>query len=143
MAPPVAPQLEAVKRGQQLQLSIEASIRRLKVARLAMRSEQQGLNFDLQAELKEVRRLKGGAQLQFRLVIETMPTTQRAELEGDAFLGCDGAEVLSLEELGEEELGKIALEIYRSIYPLLYLLLDTMGLSAPSAWLVKDVHLVR
>jgi hypothetical protein len=139
MATP-GPSQAYVLRPQLQGLRASTSITRLKVTRLTLKDEKYPkVAFDLQAELKQGKRRDKGLFFTYKLALETVPSVQRAEIEGEALIQGQGLEELELEELSDEELGRIALEVYRSLYELLYLVFDTMELSAPSAWLIKDV----
>lgn len=102
------------------------------------------VNFDLNAELKEVKRSGTKMKLRYNLFLDAFPAVQRAELEGDADV--DSPVLSSVDDLNSVEqslLTELALEVYRQSYEILYLLFDSLELETPSPWMVKDVHLVK
>ena len=127
-----------------LPMHVEASLRRIHVARLTLGHEKSPkASFDLNADLKEVNREKTKLKFRYTLYLETFPAIQRAELEGDAEVESPLFE--SVEDLGSLDEGMftdLAIEIYRKNYDVLYLVFESLGLEAPSPWIVKDVHLI-
>ena len=125
-------------------LKVEAHLTKLRTSLLAIRpAAGTKVNFDLQADVKQVSRSGPMVKVRYSIGIDTFPLIFRAEIGGFALVN---AEMLAtdenLEDLGEGVLGDIALQIYRQNFEPLYLTLSTIGLDAPSPWLVKDVRLV-
>jgi len=50
--------------------------------------------------------------------------------------------VTDLQALGEDKISEIAMGIYAKNYETLYLTFDSCGLTAPSPFLIQDVHMV-
>jgi hypothetical protein len=102
------------------------------------------MSYDLQADVKQVSRKGPTIKLRYTIGIETYPMIFRAEIGGVAYANAEMlAKDENLEDLGEGVLGDIALQIYRQNFESLYLALTTLGIAAPSPWLVKDVQLVQ
>lgn len=124
-------------------MQVEASVRRIRVARLALGNEKSPkASFDLNAELKEVKRTGTKFKLRYSLFLETFPAVQRAELEGDAEV--ESPIFSSFEDLGSLDqrlVTKLAVEIYRKSFEVIYLLFDSLGLDAPSPWILRGVQL--
>jgi len=127
-----------------LPISVEASLRRIHVARLTLNYEKSlQARYDLNADLKEVMREKTKLKFKYTLFLDTFPAIQRAELEGDAEV--ESPVFGSVTDLGNLDQGlftELVIEIYRKNYDTLYLILDTLGLDIPSPWIIKDVHLI-
>ena len=122
---------------------MKSSINRVRISRLAMGDGiAPRATFDLAAELHEIGVVDGRLRVRYVISVETFPSVQRAEIEGVATIS--GEKFASAREQGIEEgrITKVAIMIYRNDFQVLYLLLRSMGLEAPSPWLVKDVHLV-
>lgn len=124
-------------------LRVESHLTRLRTSVVAMKPvEGTKVTFDLQADVKAVARNGARVKLRFAIGIETFPLIYRAEMGGFAFASLDTLAMdEGLEDLGEGVLSDIILQVFRSNYEPLYLALSTMGVSAPSPWLVQDVHL--
>lgn len=126
-------------------LGIDSQLTKLRTTLVAIKPpEDTKATFDLQADVKTISRDATRLKLRFVIGIETFPLIYRVEMGGFAHAN---AEMLatdeSLEDLGEAVLSDIILQVYRAHYEELYLTLSTLGLEAPSPWLVKDVHLVH
>lgn len=126
-------------------LQVEAHMTKLRTSLVAIRPpEGTKVSFDLQADVKTVSRDGTRLKLRYTIGIDTFPLIYRAEIGGFAHANAEMlAKDESLEDLGEGALSDIALQLYRSSYEPLYLVLDTLGLEAPSPWLVRDVHLAK
>ncbi|MCS4537961.1 MAG: hypothetical protein HYY67_03780 [Thaumarchaeota archaeon] len=101
------------------------------------------VRYDLNADLKEVKRDKTKLRFKYALFLETFPAIQRAELEGDAEV--ESPVFGSVTDLGNLDQGlftELVIEIYRKNYDTLYLILDCLGLDIPSPWIIRDVHLI-
>jgi hypothetical protein len=135
-------------RNQPLDLDLNdmvTNITRVKVSRLTLGQDKRypKVTFDLGADIKEAETAKGRLRLRFVLYIDSIPTTQRAELEGMlTILSSSITMVTDLKDLGDDKISEMAMEIYKKNYELLYLLFSTEGLSAPSPWLIRDVQLM-
>lgn len=126
-------------------LKVEAHTTKLRASLVAIKPpEGAKVSFDLQADVKTVLRDPTKLKLRYTIGIDTFPLIYRAEIGGFAFANAEMlAKDESLEDLGEGVLSDIAVQIFRDSYEGLYLVLSTIGLEAPSPWLVRDVHLVQ
>jgi len=135
---------QATSRPRQESLAVKSKISRIRITRLALGDGSVPRPmFDLGAEMTEIGFTKGELRVRYMLAIESFPSVQRAEVEGEATI--KGERFDSIEDLHEIEpgrLAKMAISIYRNDFESLYLIFMGMGLEAPSPWVVKDVHLV-
>jgi hypothetical protein len=124
-------------------LKVESQLTKLRTTLVAIRPlGDTKVSFDLQADIKAVSRDGPRIKIRYSIDIETYPLIYRAEIGGFAHANAEMlAKEESIEDLGQEVLGDIALQIFRQNYESLYLTLATQGLDAPSPWLVKDVHI--
>ncbi len=102
------------------------------------------LTFELSADFREISRGGGKVKLRYSVTVDTFPLVQRAAVEGFAIVDeklitpsnpSDGADAAVLDEL--------AVSIFRRDFESMYLLNDTLSLSSPSPWLVREVRLVK
>ena len=115
----------------------------MRIARLAIGDDvAPRATFDLAAEMQEIGVVDGKLRVRYVIGLETYPSVQRAEIEGVATISGEKFASVRDQVIEEGRITKIALLIYRNDYQVLYLLLKSMGLEAPSPWLVRDVHLV-
>src|SRR5438309_631030 len=99
--------------------------------------------FDLGADIKEIETTKGRLRLKYTLYVDANPAVERAEIRGDVTITSPAiSAVTDLQALGEDKISQIALQIYRRNFEVLYLMLESAGLVAPSPWLIQDVRLV-
>ena len=117
---------------------------RVRIARLAMGDGAVPRpTFDLGAEIHELGTVDGRLNVRYTITIDTFPSVERAEVEGVATITGDRfTTAKDLQGIEEGRITKVAIAIYRNDFETLYLLLKSMGLEAPSPWLVKDVHIV-
>ncbi len=125
-------------------IKVDAQTTKLRASLSAIRPPEWGkVTFDVQADIKTVSRSGPRIKLRYSIAIDTFPLVYRAEIGGVAYATTEIlAKDESLEDLGEGALNEVAMQIYRSNFEGLYLALSTLGLEAPSPWLVKDVRLV-
>src|SRR3989442_3699889 len=124
-------------------ISVKSNIKRVRIARLAIGDEPVPRGtFDLGAEMNEIWVFDGRLRVKYLIALETSPSVQRAEIEGVATISGERFTSSRGEVVEEGRITKIALLIYRNDFQVLYLLLKSMGLEAPSPWLVRDVHLI-
>ena len=132
----------------QLQLDISdfnCTLSKIKVSRLTLGhgSRLPKVTFDLGADMKEVETAKGRLRLRYTLFVDANPAVERAELHGEITITSPSiSAVTDLQALGEEKISEIAMQIYRKNYEHLYLAFESAGLTAPSPWLIQDVHMV-
>jgi len=126
-------------------LKVDAQLTKLRTSFIAIKPPVgTKVSYDLQADIKSVSRDGTQLKLRYAIGIETFPAIYRAEIGGFAVANAEMlAKDESLADLGESVLSDVALQIYRQNYEALYLALATLGLDAPSPWLVKDVHLAH
>lgn len=126
-------------------LKVEAQLTKLRTSLVAIKPpEGQKVNFNIQADIKTVARDGTRLKIRYLLELETFPLIYRAQMGGFATANAEMlAKDENLEDLGEEVISDIALQLYKSGFEPLYLTLSTLGLEAPSPWLVKDVHLAK
>ncbi|MDE1854220.1 MAG: hypothetical protein KGI38_10825 [Thaumarchaeota archaeon] len=126
-------------------LKVDAHLTRLRTSLVAIRPpDWSKVTFDLQADIKPVSRDGSKLKLRYSIGLETFPVVYRAEIGGFANANVEMlSKDESLEDLGEAVLSDIAVQIFRQNFEPLYLALTTLGLDAPSPWLVKDVHLAH
>jgi len=124
-------------------ISVKSSINRVRITRLAIGDDvAPRATFDLAAEMQEIGVVDGKLRVRYVIGLETYPSVQRAEIEGVATISGEKFASVRDQVIEEGRVTKIALLIYRNDFQVLYLLLKSMGLEAPSPWLVRDVHLV-
>ncbi|TLX97252.1 MAG: hypothetical protein E6K96_03820 [Thaumarchaeota archaeon] len=124
-------------------ISVKSSINRVRVSKLALGDDAAPrATFDLAAEMSEIGVVDGRLRVRYLLALETYPSVQRAEIEGVATISGERFASVRDQVIEEGRITKIALLIYRNDFQVLYLLLKSMGLEAPSPWLVRDVHLI-
>jgi len=132
--------------GLQLDLSdLVVTLRRIKVSKLSLghNSKIPKVSFDLGADIKEIETTKGRLRLKYTLFVDANPAVERAELEGEVIITSTAiTPVTDLQTLGEDIVSELATIIYRRNFETLYLAMDSVGLYAPSPWLIDDVHLV-
>jgi hypothetical protein len=135
---------QAALRPRQDSFAVKSKISRIRITRLALGDGNVPRPmFDLGAEMTEIGFAKGEVRVRYLLSIESFPSVQRAEVEGEATIKGERFEsVDDLHEIEQGRLAKMAISIYRNDFESLYLILMGMGLEAPSPWVVKDVHLV-
>ena len=117
----------------------------IKVSRMSLGHEKSlpKMAFDLGADIKEIETTKGRLRLKYTLYIDANPAVERAELRGEVTITSAAiSAVTDLQALGEDKISDIALQIYRRNFEVLYLVLESAGLMAPSPWLIQDVRLV-
>jgi hypothetical protein len=126
-------------------LKVESQLTKLRTNLVAIRPpDGTKISYDLQADIKAVSRDGTRIKIRFAINIDTFPLIYRAEIGGFALANAEMlAKEESIEDLGEEVLGDIALQIFRQNFEALYLTLATQGLDAPSPWLVRDVHMAN
>ena len=135
-------------RSSELQLDISdfvCTLNKIKVSRMTLghTGKLPKIAFDLGADIKEIETTKGRLRLKYTLFVDANPAVERAELQGEVTITSAGiSPVTDLQALGEEKVSEIAMKIYRSNFEILYLTLESAGLTAPSPWLTQDVHLV-
>ena len=124
-------------------LKVDAQMTKLRTSMVAIKpAEGAKVSYDLQADIRAVARDGPSIKLRYSIGIETFPLVYRAEMGGVAMANAEMlAKDENIEDLGEAVLGDIALQIYRQNYESLYLALSSLGLDAPSPWLVREVHL--
>ena len=123
----------------------ECTLSRIKVSRLTFGhgTKVPKVSFDLGADIKEVETAKGRLRLKYTLFIDSSPAVERAELQGEVTITSPRiTSVTDLQALGEDKISDIAMQIYSKNYETLYLIFDSAGLTAPSPFLIQDVHLV-
>jgi len=124
-------------------ISVKSSINRVRIARLAIGDEAvPRATFDLAAEMNEIGVVDGRLRVKYLIALETYPSVQRAEIEGVATISGERFASVRDQVIEEGRITKVALLIYRNEFQVLYLLLKSMGLEAPSPWLIRDVHLL-
>ena len=124
-------------------ISVKSTINRVRIARLAIGDEvAPKATFDLAAEMNEIGVVDGRLRVRYLIALETYPSVQRAEIEGVATISGERFASVRDQVIEEGRITKIAVLIYRNDFQLLYLLLKSMGLEAPSPFLVRDVHLL-
>ena len=96
--------------------------------------------FELGAELKEIGASDGVVRFRYTIYLETFPSVMRAEMQGLATLPASAFE--NADSMTEKDISDVALELFQSNYESLYLLFQSLGITAPSPWMVKDVHMV-
>lgn len=135
-------------RTTELQLDISdfvCTLSKIKVSRMTLghTAKIPKIAFDLGADIKEIETTKGRLRLKYTLFVDASPAVERAELSGEVTITSAAiSPVTDLQALGEEKISEIAMQIYRKNFEILYLTLESAGLTAPSPWLVQDVHLV-
>jgi len=136
------------KRPGELRLDISdfhCTLSSIKVSRMSLGHEKGApkVAFDLGADIKELETTKGRLRLKYTLYVDANPAVERAELRGEVTITSPViSAVTDLQALGEDKISEIALQIYRRNFEMLYLLLESAGLAAPSPWLIQDVRLV-
>ncbi len=123
----------------------ECTLSRIKVSRLTFGhgTKVPKVSFDLGADIKEVETTKGRLRLKYTLFIDSSPAVERAELAGEVTITSPRiSSVTDLQALGEDKISDVAMQIYSKNYETLYLIFDSAGLTAPSPFLIQDVHLV-
>lgn len=126
-------------------ISVENTLTKIRVSKVSLLPlNGRPLTFELSADFREISRGGGRVKLRYSLNVDTFPVIQRAGIEGIAIVNenlitpsnpSDGADAAVLDAL--------AVEIFRRDYESLYLLFDTLNLSSPSPWLVREVRLVK
>ncbi len=135
-------------RPAELQLDISdfvCTLSKIKVSRMTLGHVKKvpKIVFDLGADIKEIETTKGRLRLRYTLFIDANPAVERAELHGEVTITSPAiSPVTDLQALGEEKVSEIAMQIYRRNFEILYLTLESAGLTAPSPWLIQDVHVV-
>jgi hypothetical protein len=123
----------------------EVTLSKIKVSRLTFGhgTKVPKVSFDLGADMKEIETTKGRLRLKYTLFIDANPAVERAELHGEVTITSPLiSSVTDLQALGEEKISDIAMKIYAKNYETLYLVFDSVGLTAPSPLLIQDVHIV-
>ncbi len=125
-------------------ITVKSSINRLRISRLDMGDGDIAprAKFDLAAEMHEIGVFDGQLRVRYVITVETFPSSQRAEIEGVATISGEKFASDGKQGIDEGRITKVAIMIYRNDFQVLYLLLKTMGLEAPSPWLLNGVHLV-
>lgn len=126
-------------------LQVETKLTRLRTSLVSSKPiKSERMTFDLQADIKTVSRDGPRLKIRYSIGIETFPVVYRAEMQGTAVVNAElMAKDESLEDLGEAVISDLALTIYKRNYESLYLALSSLGLEAPSPWLVKEPHLIK
>ncbi len=135
---------QATYKSRKESFAVKSKISRMRITRLALGDGSVPRPmFDLGAEMTEIGFAKGSLRVRYLLSIESFPSVQRAEVEGEATISAESFDsVEEIHTIEEGRLAKMAIAIYRNDFESLYLILMAMGLEAPSPWVVKDVHLV-
>jgi hypothetical protein len=123
---------------------LNSRLSRIRATRVAIRPPSAGdWFFDLAASLTELSREGGLIRLGYSLLLETSPAVLRAEMAGEASFEAGALREGPIESQGEAFVSGLAMEIFRVNYQQLYLLLETMGLKAPTPQLLMGVHLTK
>lgn len=121
------------------------TLNKIKVSRLMLGhgGKLPKVSFDLGADMKEIETAKGRLRLKYTLFIDSNPAVERAELQGEVTITSPAiSAVTDLQALGEEKISDLAMKIYAKNYETIYLTFDSAGLTAPSPYLIQDVHIV-
>jgi hypothetical protein len=124
-------------------LSVKPFLQGARFVRGRPRPDSSELEFDFEVEMAETGRSVNELEVKFSFWIGKAVTGQRCELDGKAEVAFSHlTPSFDLQFLGEEQRQLIAIEIYRALYEMIYLLHATMGMDIPSPWILNDVSLL-
>ncbi|MEM3186096.1 MAG: hypothetical protein QXQ39_05370 [Conexivisphaerales archaeon] len=113
-------------------------LNRVRFSRLSSKQDND-VAYNLGAEFKERSNTKNSIDMFYRLAIESYPMAQRAEIEGTVTLEFPSFLQNSVSALSDKLATDIAIELYRMNYETVYLVFESLGIKAPSPYMIKDV----
>src|SRR5690242_14787262 len=123
--------------------SLESRIDKISIGKSALESHaSQNDPFNFEVDIKEIGRTDDKLRVEYSFSFGNHSSGQMSRVSGVAVIGFSRfGPKTDLQSLGEHSTTQMAVEIFRKNFEPIYLLHTTLGLDAPSPWVMQSVRL--
>src|ERR1700730_6712022 len=124
-------------------ISLDSRIDKISIGKSALESHaSQNDPFNFEVDIKEIGRSDDKLKVEYAFSFGKHSSGQMSRVSGVALIGFSHfGPKTDLQSLGEHSTTQMAVEIFRKNFESIYLLHATLGMDAPSPWIMQGVRL--